>query len=120
MCVGNTRRPGWRSSASLKLKERLVLGVVVEDGDPELVRWGDWGWAARLRLTYTHPRSGIRGTIDELVRVPDPDGFELRLGVRAAVLCWGILRPSGRLRHPVFVGWVGTGGSRGRGTGGTV
>src|SRR5262249_27387354 len=79
--------------------------VLVEDGEPELVPWGKWGWAARLRLTYTHPRSGIRGTIDELVRVPDQKTFELRRGARARVLCWGILRPSGRSRHPVFVGW---------------
>ena len=102
-------RPGRRSAAWLKVKERVVLEVVVEGGEPELVRWGDWGRAARLRLTYTHPRSGIRGTIDELVRVPDPDSFELRPGARAAVLCWGILRPSGRLRHPVFVRWMGAG-----------
>jgi ATP dependent DNA ligase domain len=113
-------RPGRRSAAWLKVKDRVVLEVVVEDGESELVHWGDWGRAARLRLTYTHPRSGIRGTIDELVRVPDPEGFDLQRGARAAVLCWGILRPSGRLRHPVFVGWVGAGGSRGRGTGGTV
>jgi ATP-dependent DNA ligase len=98
-------RPGRRSSAWLKLKERLVIDVLVEDGDSELVRWGDWGWAAKLRLTYTHPRNGIRGTIDELVRIPDRDNFELRRGARADVLCWGILRPSGRLRHPVFVDW---------------
>jgi hypothetical protein len=101
-------RPGRRSSAWLKVKERVALEVLVEDGNPELIRWGDWGWAARLRLTYTHPRSGIRGTIDELVRVPDSDNFELHRGARASVLCWGILRPSGRLRHPVFVGWRST------------
>jgi bifunctional non-homologous end joining protein LigD len=98
-------RPGRRSPAWLKVKERVVLEILVEDGESELVRWGDWARAARLRLTYTHPRSGIRGTIDELVRVPDPDVFELRRGARADVLCWGILRPSGRLRHPVFVSW---------------
>jgi bifunctional non-homologous end joining protein LigD len=103
-------RPGRRSSAWLKVKERLVIEVLVEDGNPELIRWGDWGWAARLRLTYTHPRNGIRGTIDELVRVPDPDNFELRRGAGADVLCWGILRPSGRLRHPVFVHWRETRG----------
>jgi hypothetical protein len=101
-------RPGRRSPAWLKVKDRVVLEVLVEDGNPELIRWGDWGWAARLRLTYMHPRNGIRGTIDELVRVPDPDSFELRRGARADVLCWGILRPSGRLRHPVFVHWRGT------------
>ena len=97
----------------------MVLEVVVEDGESQLVRWGDWGRAARLLLTYTHPRSGIRGTVDELVRVPDPDGFELRRGARAAVLCWSILRPSGRLRHPVFVGWSGGAGSRSHRIGGT-
>jgi ATP-dependent DNA ligase len=97
--------PGRRSSGWLKLKDRVVLEVLVEDGDGELIRWGDWGWAARLRLTYTHPRNGIRGTIDELVRIPDSDSFQLRRGARADVLCWGILRPSGRLRHPVFVRW---------------
>jgi hypothetical protein len=90
----------------LVAKDPLLLEVLVEDGEPELVRWGHWGLAAaRLRLTYTHPRSGIRGTIDELVRVPDPERFELRRRRRAEILCWGILRPSGRLRHPVFVGW---------------
>jgi hypothetical protein len=87
------------------VKDRVVLEVLVEDGDAELIRWGDWGWAARLRLTYTHPRNGIRGTIDELVRIPDSASFEVRPGARADVHCWGILRPSGRLRHPVFVRW---------------
>jgi hypothetical protein len=61
--------------------------------------------------SYTHPRNGICGTIDELVRVPDPEGFELHPGATAEVRCWGILRPSGRLRHPVFVGWIGAGSS---------
>jgi hypothetical protein len=98
-------RPGRRASAWLKVKDRLILEVLVGDGESELIRWGDWGWAARLRLTYTHPRSGIRRTIDELVRVPDPESFELRRRTRADVLCWGILRPSGRLRHPVFLKW---------------
>jgi ATP-dependent DNA ligase len=32
-------RAGRRSAAWLKLKERVVLEVVVEDGEPELVRW---------------------------------------------------------------------------------
>jgi hypothetical protein len=54
-----------------------------------------------VQLAYTHPRTGALTTIDELVRVTDPDGWALRLG-EADVLCWGVLR-SGRLRHPVFV-----------------
>jgi len=40
--------------------------------------------------------------IDELVRVPQPDGFSVKPGATAAVLCWGVM-PSGRLRHPHFV-----------------
>jgi len=56
---------------------------------------------AKVRLGYTHPRSGALTTIDELVRVIDPEGWTLRLG-EADVLCWGVM-PSGRLRHPAFV-----------------
>ena len=70
-------------------------------GSPTPVKWGDWGHAARVRLAYTHPRTGALTTTDELVRVTGPEGWALRLG-EADVLCWGIL-PSGRLRHPVFV-----------------
>ena len=53
-------RPGRRSAAWLKLKERVVLEVLVEDGEPELVRWGDWGWAATPSNLHApaerHPR----------------------------------------------------------------
>jgi hypothetical protein len=94
-------RPGVRSPAWLKVKHRVTLRVRVRAGEPELVRWSDWGWAARVQLAYTHPRTGALTTIEELVRVTDPDAWTLRLG-EARVLCWGIL-PSGRLRHPVFV-----------------
>jgi bifunctional non-homologous end joining protein LigD len=94
-------RPGVRSPAWLKVKHRLTLRVQVLDGSPALVKWGDRGWAAKVRLAYTHPRTGALTTIDELVRVTDPDGWALRLG-QADVLCWGVL-PSGRLRQPVFV-----------------
>jgi hypothetical protein len=95
-------RPGVRSPAWLKLKQRLTLSVRVETAAPELVRWGDWGWAARVTLTYQHPRTGAPTTIEELVRVPQPDGFRVEPGATAAVLCWGVM-PSGRLRHPIFV-----------------
>ena len=94
-------RPGVRSPAWLKVKHRFTFRVQILDGSPALVRWGDWGWAARVQLAYTHPRTGALTTIEELVRVTDPDGWELRLG-EADVSCWGVL-PSGRLRHPVFV-----------------
>jgi hypothetical protein len=94
-------RPGVRSPAWLKVKHRLTLRVQILDGSPALVRWGDWGWAAQVQLTYTHPRTGALMTIEELVRVTNPEGWTLRLG-EADVLCWGVL-PSGRLRHPMFV-----------------
>jgi bifunctional non-homologous end joining protein LigD len=93
-------RPGVRSPAWLKVKHRLTLRVQVLDGSPDLVKWDDWGRAAKVRLAYTHPRTGTPTSVNELVRVTDPEGWTLRLG-EADVLCWGVL-PSGRLRHPVF------------------
>ena len=90
-----------RSPAWLKVKHRLTLRVQVLDGSPALVKWGEWGHAAKVRLACTHPRTGALTTIDELVRVTDPEGWALHLS-EADVLCWGVL-PSGRLRHPVFV-----------------
>jgi ATP-dependent DNA ligase len=96
--------PGRRSVAWLKHKQRLTLRVRGVDGSDDLLRWGDWGWAARLTVTYTHPRTGVAATIDEMVRVREPESFAVRRGGEADVLCWGIL-PSGRLRHPVLIGW---------------
>lgn len=66
------------------------------------MRWGDWGWAVRLTLTYEHPHTRRRVRIDEIVRVPQPDDFTIRAGEQGEVLCWGFL-PNGRLRHPVWV-----------------
>jgi hypothetical protein len=48
-------RPGVRSPAWLKVTHRLTLRVQVLDGSPALVRWGDWGWASKVRLAYTPP-----------------------------------------------------------------
>jgi hypothetical protein len=45
-----------------------------------------------------HPRNGIRGTIHELVRIPDSNSFEVRRGARADVLCWGIVLHQKRVR----------------------
>jgi ATP-dependent DNA ligase len=94
--------PGQRSRAWLKIKHRLTLRARVLDGEPELVKWGDGGRAARLGLRYRHPRSGATTTIGELVRVPAPDTFELHKGAWISLPCWGIL-PSGRLRHPILL-----------------
>ena len=96
--------PGRRSPAWVKHKQRLSLRVRVMDASDELVRWGDRGWAARLTVTYTHPRTGMAATIEEIVRVREPKSFAMRRSAEADVLCWGIL-PSGRLRHPVLIGW---------------
>ena len=75
----------------LKVKDRQTLVERVEVGDPELVRWGDWGWAVRLTLKYRHPQTHRQVRIDEVVRVPQPEGFVLRAGERGEVLCWGFL-----------------------------
>jgi ATP dependent DNA ligase domain len=98
-------RPGMRSREWLKVKARHTLRVRVEAGDPTLVRWGEWGWAARLTLTYRHPQTHRRIRIDEVVHVPDPEAFALRPRHVARVECWGFL-PNGRLRHPLWLGWT--------------
>ena len=97
-------RPGVRSPAWLKVKHRLTLRVQVLGGSPDLFKWGNWGWAARVQLAYTHPRTGAITTIGELVRVTEPETWKLRRGA-AHVLCWSVM-PSGRLRHPMWVGWA--------------
>jgi hypothetical protein len=94
-------RPGVRSPAWLKVKHRLTLRVQVLGGSPALVKWGDWGWAVKVQLAYSHPRANALATIEELVRVTNSKDWTLRLGL-ADVSCWGVL-PSGRPRHPVFL-----------------
>jgi len=54
-----------------------------------------------LELRYIHPRSGATVQIRQAVRVPRDQPFELQIGERAEVVCWGVM-PSGMLRHPVF------------------
>ncbi len=98
-------RPGVRSPDWLKVKHRQTLTVHIEAGDPELVRWGDWGWAVRLSLRYEHPHTQEHIRIDEIVRVPQPNDFTVRIGASGTVQCWGFL-PNGRLRHPMWVGWA--------------
>jgi bifunctional non-homologous end joining protein LigD len=97
-------RPGARSPEWLKLKQRHTLAVRVDAADPRPVRWGDWGWAVNLTLTYRHPSTRQRFRIDEVVRVSSEDAFTLRRGERGVLECWGFLS-NGRLRHPVWLGW---------------
>jgi ATP-dependent DNA ligase len=98
-------RPGVRSSDWLAVKHQRMVRARIDGGEPALVRWGDWGWAARLTLTYRHPQTRRRVRIVEMVRVPQPESFVLRIGERGEMLCWGFL-PNGRLRHPVWLRWV--------------
>jgi hypothetical protein len=92
-------RPGVRSPAWLKAKHRLTLRVQVLGGSPAWLS-GATGAGRRACSWPTRTRVLALTTIEELVRVPNPDGWELRLG-EADVLCWGVL-PSGQLRHPVL------------------
>ena len=92
-------RPGMRSPAWLKLKPKLTLDVVVTGGSANRVRWGDWGEAVMLAFRYAHPRIGAEVEIRQAVRVPRDLRFDLMIGERVGLVCWGVM-PSGLLRHP--------------------
>ena len=92
-------RPGLRSPAWLKLKPKLTLDVVVTGGSDERMAWGDWGEAVMLEFRYTHPRTGAEVEIRQAVRARRDLPFDLRIGERMALVCWGVM-PSGMLRHP--------------------
>jgi ATP-dependent DNA ligase len=92
-------RPGERSPAWLKLKPKLTLDVGVTGGSAERIAWGDWGEAVMLELAYKHPRTGKHTHIRQAVRIAREQPFELNVGARASVVCWGVM-PSGMLRHP--------------------
>jgi bifunctional non-homologous end joining protein LigD len=94
-------RTGVRSPAWLKLKPKLMLEVVVTGGSSDRVRWGDWGEAVMLAFRYRHPRSGADVEARQAVRVPRDLAFDLRIGSRLELICWGVM-PSGMLRHPLL------------------
>jgi ATP-dependent DNA ligase len=102
---GSLYYAGQRSLAWLKVKNRLRLEATVTGGSGEVVPWGDWGVATHLALTYRHLGTGAEVAIEQAVRVPRGEPFELRPGTRAELLCWGVM-PSGLLRHPLFVRWL--------------
>jgi hypothetical protein len=54
-----------------------------------------------LAFRYTHPWTGADVEIRHAVRVPRDRPFDLKIGARLAVVCWGVM-PSGMLRHPVL------------------
>jgi ATP-dependent DNA ligase len=96
-------RPGERSPAWLKLKSKLTIDAKVTGGSAERIAWGDWGEAVMLELVYKHPRTGKPARIRQAVRIARHHPFELEVGARASVVCWGVM-PSGMLRHPLFLG----------------
>jgi hypothetical protein len=85
------------------LKPKLTLDVTVAAGSDERIAWGDWGAAVMLELEYAHPRTGERIAIRQAVRIARQQPFELRMGARVSLVCWGVM-PSGMLRHPLFLG----------------
>jgi hypothetical protein len=95
-------RPGTRSRFWWKAKQKLTLAVEVLQCAPELVHWGDWGWASVMAFAYRDPRTSEQVTVEQAVRLPRAEDWTPRCG-RAEILCWGVLR-SGLLRHPVLVG----------------
>ena len=90
------------SPAWLKLKPKLTLDVKVTGGSGERIAWGDWGEAVMLEFAYRHPRTRKRTQIHQAVRIARQQPFELKVGGRASVVCWGVM-PSGMLRHPLFL-----------------
>jgi hypothetical protein len=55
-----------------------------------------------LAFRYTHPRTGADVEIRQAVRVPRDRPFDLCVGERLELVCWGVM-PSGILRHPVLL-----------------
>ena len=98
-------QPGERSPAWLKLKPKLTLDVKVTGGSAERIAWGDWGEAVMLELAYKHPRTRQKIQIRQAVRIARQQPFELTIGARGSVVCWGVM-PSGMLRHPLFLSWL--------------
>jgi hypothetical protein len=107
-------QPGVRSPAWLKLKPKVTLAAVVTGGSARPIPWGDWGMAVMLELRYGRPRTGDLVEIRQALRIRRDEPFDLRIGARAEIICWGVM-PSGMLRHPRFVRWVGD--ERGRTSG---
>ena len=58
-----------------------------------------------LDIVYKHPRDGKLIQIRQAARIRRDDPFNLCVGERAELLCWGVM-PSGMLRHPLFLRWV--------------
>jgi hypothetical protein len=55
-----------------------------------------------IQLAYRHPRTGKQVAIRQAIRIVRDQPFELKVGARASVGCWGVM-PSGMLRRPLFL-----------------
>jgi hypothetical protein len=55
-----------------------------------------------LAFRDTHPRTGADVETRQAVRVPRDLAFDLRIGERRELVCWGVM-PAGLLRHPVLL-----------------
>jgi hypothetical protein len=75
-------------------------------GSAERIRWSDLGEAVMLAFRYTHPRTGADVEIRQAVRVPRDLPFDVRIGARVPLVCWGVM-PSGTLRHPLLANNTG-------------
>ena len=60
----------------------------------------------KIDIAYKHPRDGTLVEIRQAIRVRRDKSFSLNAGKRAELVCWGAM-PSGMLRHPLFVRWLG-------------
>jgi hypothetical protein len=65
---------------------------------------GRLGEAVIPEFRYTHPRPRADVAIRQAVRVPRGEPFEVKIGQRVEVVCWGVM-PSGMLRHPLLTPW---------------
>jgi ATP-dependent DNA ligase len=100
-------QPATRSSAWQTLKQRVTVEVMVIEASDRLIEWGDWAHAAMLSMTYWNPREEATITVQQAVRVPNPDEWRARSSM-ATILSWGLM-PSGLLRQPLFVQWSDAG-----------
>jgi hypothetical protein len=55
-----------------------------------------------LAFRYKHPRTGADVEIRQAVRVPRDLPFDIKIGQRHELVCWGVM-PSGMRRHPVLL-----------------
>jgi hypothetical protein len=65
----------------------------------------DWVEKVMLGLACKHSRTGKRIAIRQAVRIARQQPFELEVGARASVVCWGVM-PSWMLRHPLFLSFA--------------